>query len=135
MTLPLVQVATSTVGAALTSAGTTLIVPAVATYRYSANRQLAIGYALALGSYVAGLAASVVTDLPSSPVIVWAMAVIGLLIHLAVGREVRVATLLKQKNVKVVFAESCTAGLVAESLARVQGISEHHCGGMVFYRN
>jgi zinc/manganese transport system permease protein len=61
---------------------TSLIVPAVATYRHAANRQLAFGYALAFGSYVAGLAASVVTDLPSSPVIVWAMGVIGLLVHL-----------------------------------------------------
>ena len=52
---------------------TSLIVPAVATYRHAANRQLAFGYALAFGSYLAGLAASVVTDLPSSPVIVWAM--------------------------------------------------------------
>jgi nicotinamide-nucleotide amidase len=47
----------------------------------------------------------------------------------------RVAVLLKQKSFKVVFAESCTAGLVAASLARVPGISEHHCGGMVVYRN
>ena len=47
----------------------------------------------------------------------------------------RVAALLKQKSFKVVFAESCTAGLVAASLARVPGISEHHCGGMVVYRN
>jgi zinc/manganese transport system permease protein len=61
---------------------TSLIVPAVATYRHAANRQLAIGYALAFGSYIAGLAASVVTDLPSSPVIVWAMGIIGLLVHL-----------------------------------------------------
>ena len=65
---------------------TSLIVPAVATYRYPVNRQLALGYALAFGSYLAGLAASVVTDLPSSPVIVWAMALIGLLVHLASGR-------------------------------------------------
>jgi zinc/manganese transport system permease protein len=62
---------------------TSLIVPAVATYRLAANRQLLIGYALAAASYVAGLAASVVTDLPSSPVIVWAMALIGLLVHVA----------------------------------------------------
>lgn len=61
---------------------TTLIVPAVATWRHAASRQLAIGYALAIGSYIAGLAASVVTDLPSSAVIVWAMAVMGLLVHL-----------------------------------------------------
>lgn len=61
---------------------TSLIVPAVATYRHAPNRQLLIGYSLAIASYVVGLAVSVVTDLPSSPVIVWAMAVIGLLVHL-----------------------------------------------------
>ncbi len=66
---------------------TTLIVPAVATYRFAAGRQLAIGYALAAGSYVVGLAVSVVTDLPSSAVIVWAMAVLGLFVHLAGKRE------------------------------------------------
>jgi ABC-type Mn2+/Zn2+ transport system permease subunit len=31
---------------------------------------------------VVGLAVSLVTDLPSSPVIVWAMAVLGILLHL-----------------------------------------------------
>ncbi len=62
---------------------TTLIVPAVATHRRAGNRQLAIGYGLAAVSYVAGLAISLVTDLPSSAVIVWAMAMLGLLVHLA----------------------------------------------------
>jgi zinc/manganese transport system permease protein len=66
---------------------TTLIVPAVATSRQAPGRQLALGYALAIGSYVVGLAASVVTDLPSSAVIVWAMAVLGLFVHLAGKRE------------------------------------------------
>jgi PncC family amidohydrolase len=47
----------------------------------------------------------------------------------------RVATLLKQKDLKVVFAESCTGGLVSGSLTRVAGISNHHCGGVVVYRN
>ena len=61
---------------------TTLIVPALATYRHAANRQLALGYALAFASYLAGLAVSVVTDLPSSAVIVWAMAVLAILLHL-----------------------------------------------------
>ena len=61
---------------------TTLIVPAVATYRHAPKRQLMFGYALAIGSYVVGLGVSVVTDLPSSPVIVWAMGVLGLLVHL-----------------------------------------------------
>jgi zinc/manganese transport system permease protein len=65
---------------------TTLIVPAVAAYRLAPNRQRAAGYALAAGSYIVGLAVSVVTDLPSSAVIVWAMAVLGLFVHLAGGR-------------------------------------------------
>ncbi|MCM2310516.1 MAG: metal ABC transporter permease [Steroidobacteraceae bacterium] len=61
---------------------TTLIVPAVATYRHAASRQLLLGYGLAITSYLAGLAVSVVTDLPSSAVIVWAMAVLAILLHL-----------------------------------------------------
>lgn len=47
----------------------------------------------------------------------------------------RVAALLKSTGHKVVFAESCTGGLVSGTLTRVAGISEHHCGGMVVYRN
>src|ERR1700686_880985 len=66
---------------------TSLIVPAVATYRYPVRRQLALGYALSFASYVIGLALSAAFDLPSSPVIVWAMALIGLLVHFG-GREV-----------------------------------------------
>lgn len=62
----------------------TLIVPAVATHRHALSRQLRTGYGLAAASYVLGLAASLVTDLPSSPVIVWAMALVGILVHLAV---------------------------------------------------
>jgi zinc/manganese transport system permease protein len=61
---------------------TTLIVPAVATYRHVRKRQLGLGYALGLASYVLGLGASVVTDLPSSPVIVWAMAAVAIGVHL-----------------------------------------------------
>jgi zinc/manganese transport system permease protein len=62
---------------------TSLIVPALATYRLDAKRQLAVGYALALASYAVGLAASALTDLPSSPVVVWVMALLGLAVHLA----------------------------------------------------
>jgi ABC-type Mn2+/Zn2+ transport system permease subunit len=57
-------------------------VPALATYRHARNRQLLLGYAVAFASYVVGLAVSLFTDLPSSPVIVWAMAVLGILLHL-----------------------------------------------------
>ena len=47
----------------------------------------------------------------------------------------RVAELLKQHDLKVVFAESCTGGLASGALTRFPGISDHHCGGMVVYRN
>jgi zinc/manganese transport system permease protein len=69
---------------------TTLIVPALATYRHAANRQLALGYGLAVASYLVGLAVSVVTDLPSSAVIVWAMAVLAILLHLTARAGARV---------------------------------------------
>jgi zinc/manganese transport system permease protein len=55
-----------------------LIIPAIATHRYPARRQLVAGYVLAMLSYVIGLIISAVSDLPSSPVIVWAMAIIGI---------------------------------------------------------
>ena len=71
---------------------TTLIVPAVATYRHTPSRQLALGYGLGFASYALGLAASVVTDLPSSAVIVWAMAAVAIAVHLtARAREPAVA--------------------------------------------
>ena len=45
-----------------------------------------------------------------------------------------VAELLRQKGRRIVFAESCTAGLISASLARVPGISERLCGSAVVYR-
>ena len=47
----------------------------------------------------------------------------------------RVARLLKATGLKVVFAESCTGGLVSGALTKIPGISDHHCGGVVVYRN
>lgn len=68
---------------------TTLIVPAVAAHRLRAQRQLMAGYGVACASYFAGLALSVVTDLPSSAVIVWTMAVLALVMHLAPAGSAR----------------------------------------------
>ena len=47
----------------------------------------------------------------------------------------RLATLLARHRMRVVFAESCTAGLIAASLATVPGISEWLCGSAVTYRD
>ncbi|NIL95616.1 MAG: nicotinamide-nucleotide amidohydrolase family protein [Planctomycetales bacterium] len=46
----------------------------------------------------------------------------------------RLAHLLDQHQVRVVLAESCTAGLASATLARVPGISRWHCGSAVTYR-
>ena len=47
----------------------------------------------------------------------------------------RLADELKRRDVKVVFAESCTAGLVSASLSRIPGISQWLCGSAVTYRD
>lgn len=43
------------------------------------------------------------------------------------------AELLKQNNLKIIFAESCTAGAASSTLALVPGISNHLCGSYVTY--
>jgi zinc/manganese transport system permease protein len=64
---------------------TSLIVPALATYRLAPKRQLAAGYGIALASYLIGLAGSALADLPSSPVVVWALVLVGIIAHAAAG--------------------------------------------------
>lgn len=46
-----------------------------------------------------------------------------------------VADLLKSLQVKIAFAESCTAGLLSLTLSQFPGISSHLCGSAVTYRN
>jgi nicotinamide-nucleotide amidase len=41
---------------------------------------------------------------------------------------------LADSGARVVFAESCTGGLVAAELAKVPGVSDHLCGSAVTYR-
>ena len=41
---------------------------------------------------------------------------------------------LAEQQLRIVFAESCTAGLVSATLAQVPGISQWHCGSAVVYR-
>jgi zinc/manganese transport system permease protein len=63
-----------------------LIIPALAVYRHPPRRRLLLGFALSLASYASGLALSALLDLPSNPVIVWAMALLGVGVHLG-GRN------------------------------------------------
>lgn len=41
---------------------------------------------------------------------------------------------LAETGTRVVFAESCTGGLIAAELAKVPGVSEYLCGSAVTYR-
>lgn len=56
-----------------------LIIPALATRGFQSVRRTGFGYALGAVSFVVGLAASALFDLPSGAVIVWVMAICGLL--------------------------------------------------------
>ena len=46
----------------------------------------------------------------------------------------RVSDYLRENDDKIVFAESCTAGLLSSTLARFPGASEILCGSAVVYR-
>jgi len=63
----------------------TLIVPPLATRRMARGR-LATSWALAAIGYAAGLVVSTAYDLPTGPVIVWALCVVGLAAYLAHAR-------------------------------------------------
>jgi len=62
-----------------------LVVPALATY-YASRRRLVKAYCVGLLGYALGLAASLGLDLPSGPMVVWAMALVAVL---AAGLERR----------------------------------------------
>ena len=42
--------------------------------------------------------------------------------------------MLAEKQLRIVFAESCTGGLVSNALTRIAGISQWLCGSAVVYR-
>ena len=46
----------------------------------------------------------------------------------------RLARILKESDMKVVFAESCTAGLCSAFIGQHEGISKYLCGSVVTYR-
>lgn len=46
----------------------------------------------------------------------------------------RLAGILQERNLKIVFAESCTGGLIAATLTRIPGISSYLCGSAVVYQ-
>ena len=48
--------------------------------------------------------------------------------------EKSLADLLSQRELRIVLAESCTAGLIAAKLGGIPGISNHLCGSAVVYR-
>jgi zinc/manganese transport system permease protein len=57
---------------------TSLIVPALATLRFTGRARVVAGYAVGLAGYLGGLLLSALFDLPSGPTIVWMLAAVAL---------------------------------------------------------
>lgn len=64
----------------------TLIIPALAS-RNARRRRTAAAYFVASLGYLLGLTASAIYDLPTGPIVVWAMAVVGIVAFVLVGRS------------------------------------------------
>jgi PncC family amidohydrolase len=47
--------------------------------------------------------------------------------------EVKLGRLLRQKNLKIATAESCTGGLISDRITNVPGSSDYFLGGVVSY--
>ena len=47
----------------------------------------------------------------------------------------KVAHLLKERNMKVATAESCTGGLIGHTITNIPGSSEYYEGGVISYSN
>ncbi|MCL4315509.1 MAG: metal ABC transporter permease [Gammaproteobacteria bacterium] len=60
---------------------TSLIIPALAVRRYPEKNRLLAGYILGAAGYAAGLLASAQFDLPSGALIVWSLAVLGVIAY------------------------------------------------------
>ena len=62
-----------------------LIIPALATFGIRRGNRLMAGYLIGSVSYLVGIIASVVLDLPTGAVIVWTMAAVALLTGLVIS--------------------------------------------------
>lgn len=65
----------------------TLIIPALATIRLQGKRRLWATYLVAMVGYVLGLLGSALFDLPTGPLIVWALAAVGVVGLVMLRRE------------------------------------------------
>ena len=51
------------------------------------------------------------------------------------SKEIALGKLLKEKSLKIAFAESCTGGLVGHRLTNIPGSSEYYLGSVTAYAN
>ncbi|MBT7951054.1 MAG: metal ABC transporter permease [Gammaproteobacteria bacterium] len=68
-----------------------LIIPALATLKLPETKGLIVGYAIGSAGYLAGIILSAVLDLPTGAIIVWCMAIIGLVVGQYFGRRIKTA--------------------------------------------
>lgn len=58
-----------------------LIIPALACRAYPSRRRLLVAYAVGAAGYALGLGLSMLFDLPSGPLVVWTLALVGMSVH------------------------------------------------------
>ncbi len=63
-----------------------LIIPALLIRHRRGKSALALGYLIGMGGYLGGLLGSALFDLPSGPLIVWALAILALFFGMVAGR-------------------------------------------------
>ncbi len=64
-----------------------LIIPALATRKYSETKSTFFAYTIGLFGYILGLGASAVFDLPTGPMITWMLAITALMFYFLYGRR------------------------------------------------
>jgi len=65
-----------------------LIIPALATRKYSETKSTLIGYTIGAMGYIMGLVASAVFDLPTGPMITWLLAMTALIFYFTPSRRI-----------------------------------------------
>jgi len=63
-----------------------LIIPALACRNHAPRRRMLVAYAVGATGYLAGLGLSTIFDLPSGPLVVWTLALAGILIQRPAGK-------------------------------------------------
>ncbi len=69
-----------------------LIIPALATFRWQRGNRLAVSYAIGAAAYLAGIVISALLNLPTGAIVVWTLAVFSLVVGFAMRGRISAMT-------------------------------------------